>query len=151
MVASGQRVRCKQHTCQELCKLGHCPLCTETIFAELTCACGRISKPLPLFGAQLPGLEYFIFACRFKMEVSFELQSRKVSDNTFEVQKMQCSQVAILSLVVHEATHRCHFGDSSSCTATIPNEGVGDNAVLRGVSCSIWMAGVERGGGVSNG
>lgn len=30
------------------------------------------------------------------MEVSFELQSRKVSDNTFEVQKMQCSQVAIL-------------------------------------------------------
>ncbi|KAK3132100.1 hypothetical protein QOZ80_6AG0515760 [Eleusine coracana subsp. coracana] len=44
----GKKLRCGKHTCQLLCHSGHCPPCMETIFSDLTCACGRTSIPPPL-------------------------------------------------------------------------------------------------------
>lgn len=44
----GKKLRCGQHACESLCHSGHCPPCLETIFADLTCACGRTSIPPPL-------------------------------------------------------------------------------------------------------
>ncbi|KAJ4713568.1 NF-X1-type zinc finger protein NFXL1 [Melia azedarach] len=47
-MACGKKLRCGQHTCESLCHSGHCPPCLETIFTDLTCACGRTSIPPPL-------------------------------------------------------------------------------------------------------
>ncbi|KAF3437828.1 hypothetical protein FNV43_RR20584 [Rhamnella rubrinervis] len=44
----GKKLRCGQHSCVSLCHSGHCPPCLETIFTDLTCACGRTSIPPPL-------------------------------------------------------------------------------------------------------
>ncbi|KAJ4792936.1 NF-X1 type zinc finger family protein [Rhynchospora pubera] len=44
----GKKLRCGQHTCQLLCHSGHCPPCLETIFTDLTCACGKTSIPPPV-------------------------------------------------------------------------------------------------------
>lgn len=44
----GKRLQCGQHSCGSLCHSGHCPPCLETIFTDLTCACGRTSIPPPL-------------------------------------------------------------------------------------------------------
>ncbi|OWM62653.1 hypothetical protein CDL15_Pgr019947 [Punica granatum] len=44
----GKKLRCGQHSCETLCHSGHCPPCLETIFTDLTCACGRTSIPPPL-------------------------------------------------------------------------------------------------------
>ncbi|KAK7314674.1 hypothetical protein VNO77_33201 [Canavalia gladiata] len=44
----GKKLRCGQHVCESLCHSGHCPPCLETIFNDLTCACGRTSIPPPL-------------------------------------------------------------------------------------------------------
>ncbi|WOL09846.1 NF-X1-type zinc finger protein NFXL1 [Canna indica] len=44
----GKRLRCGQHSCQLLCHSGYCPPCLETIFTDLTCACGKTSIPPPL-------------------------------------------------------------------------------------------------------
>ncbi|KAI4352089.1 hypothetical protein L6164_006375 [Bauhinia variegata] len=44
----GKKLRCGQHACESLCHSGHCPPCLETIFTDLTCACGRTSIPPPL-------------------------------------------------------------------------------------------------------
>lgn len=43
-----KKLRCGQHACESLCHSGHCPTCPETIFSDLTCACGRSSIPPPL-------------------------------------------------------------------------------------------------------
>lgn len=47
-MACGKKLRCGQHSCASLCHSGHCPPCLETIFTDLTCACGRTSIPPPL-------------------------------------------------------------------------------------------------------
>ncbi|KAL6861718.1 hypothetical protein ACP4OV_017418 [Aristida adscensionis] len=47
-ITCGKKLRCGQHVCQLLCHSGHCPPCLETIFTDLTCACGRTSIPPPL-------------------------------------------------------------------------------------------------------
>ncbi|KAK6267251.1 hypothetical protein QUC31_018088 [Theobroma cacao] len=47
-MACGKKLRCGQHSCESLCHSGHCPPCFETIFTDLTCACGRTSIPPPL-------------------------------------------------------------------------------------------------------
>ncbi|KAK9278362.1 hypothetical protein L1049_027927 [Liquidambar formosana] len=47
-MACGKKLRCGQHSCESLCHTGHCPPCLETIFTDLTCACGRASIPPPL-------------------------------------------------------------------------------------------------------
>uniref|UniRef100_A0A2P2IRL8 NF-X1-type zinc finger protein NFXL1 n=1 Tax=Rhizophora mucronata TaxID=61149 RepID=A0A2P2IRL8_RHIMU len=47
-MACGKKLRCGQHSCESLCHSGHCPSCLETIFTDLTCACGRTSIPPPL-------------------------------------------------------------------------------------------------------
>ncbi|PIA36907.1 hypothetical protein AQUCO_03200102v1 [Aquilegia coerulea] len=44
----GKNLRCGQHSCESLCHIGHCPPCLETIFTDLTCACGKTSFPPPL-------------------------------------------------------------------------------------------------------
>ncbi|KAL5545220.1 hypothetical protein UlMin_009004 [Ulmus minor] len=44
----GKKQRCGQHSCESLCHSGHCPPCLETIFTDLTCACGKTSIPPPL-------------------------------------------------------------------------------------------------------
>ncbi|TQD72646.1 hypothetical protein C1H46_041831 [Malus baccata] len=44
----GKKLRCGQHSCESLCHSGHCPPCLDTIFTDLTCACGRTSIPPPL-------------------------------------------------------------------------------------------------------
>ncbi|GJN29135.1 hypothetical protein PR202_gb17330 [Eleusine coracana subsp. coracana] len=41
----GKKLRCGKHTCQLLCHSGHCPPCMETIFSDLTCACGLAILP----------------------------------------------------------------------------------------------------------
>lgn len=46
-MACGKKLRCGQHSCESLCHSGHCPPCLETIFTDLTCACGRTSIPPP--------------------------------------------------------------------------------------------------------
>ncbi|EPS69523.1 hypothetical protein M569_05241 [Genlisea aurea] len=43
-----KKLRCGQHSCRSLCHSGHCPPCMETIFTDLSCACGRTSIPPPL-------------------------------------------------------------------------------------------------------
>ncbi|KAF5200342.1 Nf-x1-type zinc finger protein nfxl1 [Thalictrum thalictroides] len=43
----GKKLRCGQHSCESLCHIGHCPPCLETIFTDLTCACGKTSIPPP--------------------------------------------------------------------------------------------------------
>ncbi|KAF6150804.1 hypothetical protein GIB67_020887 [Kingdonia uniflora] len=47
-MACGKKLRCGQHSCESLCHSGHCPPCLETIFTDLTCACGRTTIPPPL-------------------------------------------------------------------------------------------------------
>ncbi|KAK8525917.1 hypothetical protein V6N12_020403 [Hibiscus sabdariffa] len=47
-MACGKKLRCGQHSCESLCHSGHCPPCLETIFTDLTCACGKTSIPPPL-------------------------------------------------------------------------------------------------------
>ncbi|KAF2317563.1 hypothetical protein GH714_024700 [Hevea brasiliensis] len=47
-MACGKKLRCGQHSCESLCHSGHCPPCLETIFTDLSCACGRTSIPPPL-------------------------------------------------------------------------------------------------------
>ncbi|GKV46799.1 hypothetical protein SLEP1_g53764 [Rubroshorea leprosula] len=47
-MACGKKLRCGQHSCESLCHSGHCPPCLETIFSDLTCACGSTSIPPPL-------------------------------------------------------------------------------------------------------
>ncbi|KAM0823928.1 hypothetical protein ACQ4PT_070546 [Festuca glaucescens] len=46
-IPCGKKLRCGQHGCQHLCHSGHCDPCHETIFGDLTCACGRTSIPPP--------------------------------------------------------------------------------------------------------
>ncbi|XP_074335901.1 NF-X1-type zinc finger protein NFXL1 [Apium graveolens] len=46
-MSCGKKLRCGQHSCESLCHSGHCPPCPETIFSDLTCACGRTSIPPP--------------------------------------------------------------------------------------------------------
>ncbi|GAB2292666.1 NF-X1-type zinc finger protein nfxl1 [Dionaea muscipula] len=55
----GKKLRCGQHSCLSLCHSGHCPPCLETIFTDLTCACGRTSilPPLPC-GTPPPSCHY---------------------------------------------------------------------------------------------
>ena len=58
-IACGKKLRCGQHSCSCLCHSGHCPPCFETIFTELTCACGRTSIPPPLpCGTQPPSCQF---------------------------------------------------------------------------------------------
>ncbi|CAJ2641818.1 unnamed protein product [Trifolium pratense] len=52
----GKKLRCGQHVCETLCHSGHCPPCLETIFTDLTCACGRTSIPPPLPCGTMPPL-----------------------------------------------------------------------------------------------
>ncbi|KAK7398783.1 hypothetical protein VNO78_09956 [Psophocarpus tetragonolobus] len=47
-LSCGKKLRCGQHACESLCHSGHCPPCLETIFTDLTCACGKTSIPPPL-------------------------------------------------------------------------------------------------------
>ncbi|KAL7152740.1 hypothetical protein ABFS83_04G118600 [Erythranthe nasuta] len=49
-----KKLRCGQHSCVSLCHSGHCPPCPETIFTDLSCACGRTSIPPPLPCGTLP-------------------------------------------------------------------------------------------------
>lgn len=57
-MACGKKLRCGQHSCESLCHSGHCPPCLETIFTDLTCACGRTSIPPPLpCGTPLPSCQ----------------------------------------------------------------------------------------------
>ncbi|GJU88005.1 NF-X1-type zinc finger protein NFXL1 [Tanacetum coccineum] len=54
-----KKLRCGQHDCETLCHSGHCPPCQETIFTDLTCACGRSSIPPPLpCGTPPPSCQY---------------------------------------------------------------------------------------------
>ncbi|CAI9753586.1 unnamed protein product [Fraxinus pennsylvanica] len=54
-----KKLRCGQHSCITLCHSGHCPPCLETIFTDLTCACGRTSIPPPLpCGTPSPSCQY---------------------------------------------------------------------------------------------
>ncbi|KAL6545604.1 NF-X1-type zinc finger protein nfxl1 [Orobanche gracilis] len=54
-----KKLRCGQHSCTSLCHSGHCPPCLETIFTDLTCACGRTSIPPPLpCGTPRPSCQY---------------------------------------------------------------------------------------------
>ncbi|KAM3214907.1 hypothetical protein ACQJBY_067076 [Aegilops geniculata] len=46
-IPCGKKLRCGQHGCQHLCHSGHCDPCRETIFNDLSCACGRSSIPPP--------------------------------------------------------------------------------------------------------
>ena len=46
-IPCGKKLRCGLHSCQSLCHSGHCPPCLETIFTDLSCACGRTSIPPP--------------------------------------------------------------------------------------------------------
>lgn len=43
-----KKLRCGQHSCEMLCHSGHCPPCLQSIFTDLSCACGRTSIPPPL-------------------------------------------------------------------------------------------------------
>ncbi|GJY00423.1 NF-X1-type zinc finger protein NFXL1 [Tanacetum coccineum] len=54
-----KKLGCEQHDCETLCHSGHCPPCQETIFTDLTCACGRSSIPPPLpCGTPPPSCQY---------------------------------------------------------------------------------------------
>ncbi|XP_021765040.1 NF-X1-type zinc finger protein NFXL1-like [Chenopodium quinoa] len=55
----GKKLKCGQHSCEAFCHCGHCPPCMETIFTDLTCACGRTSIPPPLpCGTPPPSCQY---------------------------------------------------------------------------------------------
>ncbi|KNA22210.1 hypothetical protein SOVF_036090 [Spinacia oleracea] len=55
----GKKLKCGQHSCEAFCHCGHCPPCLETIFTDLTCACGRTSIPPPLpCGTPPPTCQY---------------------------------------------------------------------------------------------
>ncbi|KAJ1394250.1 Zinc finger, NF-X1-type [Sesbania bispinosa] len=57
-IPCGKKLRCGQHACESLCHSGHCPPCLETIFTDLTCACGGTSIPPPLpCGTPLPSCQ----------------------------------------------------------------------------------------------
>ncbi|WCJ42128.1 NF-X1-type zinc finger protein NFXL1 [Euphorbia peplus] len=57
-MSCGKKLRCGQHSCESLCHTGHCPPCLETIFSDLSCACGRTSIPPPLpCGTPLPSCQ----------------------------------------------------------------------------------------------
>ncbi|VFQ82877.1 unnamed protein product [Cuscuta campestris] len=59
LIPCGKKLRCGQHFCESLCHSGHCPPCLETIFTDLTCACGRTSIPPPSpCGTPPPSCEY---------------------------------------------------------------------------------------------
>jgi len=47
-MSCGKKLQCGKHFCQELCHSGHCPPCLETIFSDLSCACGKTSIPPPV-------------------------------------------------------------------------------------------------------
>ncbi|XP_058079587.1 NF-X1-type zinc finger protein NFXL1 [Magnolia sinica] len=47
-MACGKKLRCGQHSCESFCHSGHCPPCMETIFSDLSCACGKTVIPPPL-------------------------------------------------------------------------------------------------------
>ncbi|KAG0465790.1 hypothetical protein HPP92_019954 [Vanilla planifolia] len=47
-VPCGKRLRCGNHSCQLLCHSGYCPPCLETIFTDLSCACGKTLIPPPI-------------------------------------------------------------------------------------------------------
>ncbi|KAL8143633.1 hypothetical protein V2J09_016665 [Rumex salicifolius] len=58
-IVCGKKLQCGQHSCQSLCHSGHCPPCFETIFSDLSCACGRTSIPPPLpCGSTLPSCQF---------------------------------------------------------------------------------------------
>ncbi|XP_078429482.1 NF-X-like 1 [Wolffia australiana] len=46
-IPCGKKLRCGQHSCSSLCHSGYCAPCPETIFVELSCACGRTTIPPP--------------------------------------------------------------------------------------------------------
>ncbi|KAL2920744.1 NF-X1-type zinc finger protein NFXL1 [Bienertia sinuspersici] len=55
----GKKLKCGQHSCESYCHCGHCPPCLETIFTDLSCACGRTSIPPPLpCGTPPPSCQY---------------------------------------------------------------------------------------------
>lgn len=55
----GKKLQCGKHFCQELCHSGHCPPCLETIFTDLSCACGKTSIPPPVpCGTPIPSCSY---------------------------------------------------------------------------------------------
>ncbi|CAL1409368.1 unnamed protein product [Linum trigynum] len=57
-MACGKKLRCGLHSCESVCHSGHCPPCLETIFVDLSCACGRTSIPPPLpCGTPLPSCQ----------------------------------------------------------------------------------------------
>ncbi|KAG6549717.1 hypothetical protein Mapa_008697 [Marchantia paleacea] len=57
-LACGKKLRCRQHNCQERCHSGHCPPCLESIFTELSCACGKTCIPPPVpCGTPLPSCQ----------------------------------------------------------------------------------------------
>ncbi|XP_004503254.1 NF-X1-type zinc finger protein NFXL1-like [Cicer arietinum] len=57
-ISCGKKLRCGQHACDSLCHSGHCPPCLQTIFTDLTCACGRTSIPPPLpCGTPMPSCQ----------------------------------------------------------------------------------------------
>ena len=45
----GRLLKCKNHTCPELCHRGPCKSCREAVFDEIACNCGRtvLQPPLP--------------------------------------------------------------------------------------------------------
>lgn len=45
----GKSLKCRNHTCPELCHKGPCNSCKEAIFDDITCHCGRtvIQAPIP--------------------------------------------------------------------------------------------------------
>ncbi|XP_057492571.1 NF-X1-type zinc finger protein NFXL1-like [Actinidia eriantha] len=58
-IPCGKKLRCGQHSCESLCHSGHCPPCLETIFTDLTCACGGTSIPPPQpCGTPPPSCQY---------------------------------------------------------------------------------------------
>ncbi|KAF8395897.1 hypothetical protein HHK36_019852 [Tetracentron sinense] len=58
-IVCGKKLRCGQHNCESFCHTGHCPPCLETIFTDLTCACGKTSIPPPLpCGTPPPSCEH---------------------------------------------------------------------------------------------
>lgn len=58
-MSCGKKLRCGQHSCMSLCHSGHCPPCLETIFSDLSCACGKTVIPPPLpCGTPPPSCHY---------------------------------------------------------------------------------------------
>lgn len=58
-MSCGKKLQCGKHLCQELCHSGHCPPCLETIFTDLSCACGKTAIPPPVpCGTPIPTCLY---------------------------------------------------------------------------------------------